>query len=721
MAGNTFTIPIDIKLRQTSIVPRFVQYDSGILRFLITDNGQPLNITGLTKQEITLRRVKDNVVFVENMTIENEGTKTFFSYKFKGSEMNQVGVMEVAVSVYFTEDKITTLPFKIEIVDDLQNGAIEDAVQEVSALRRLINEVDQLVVDVNTEVDTLVTNVNTNINNLNDAMNLAEDIRVQNEDERITEHSQRLVEMDSAINSTKLIWKGVLPNDTSLSGITGMLNGWVYRIEVSASNQNKSRTVRYDGNQWVTTDLQDPTAINTLTAQLDDKASKQDVNDRVAQIVSGSPKDTYSSLSALEAAKPTGDTGVYLTTDNGHWYWWNGSVWVDGGVYQAADLPISEKSITRNLFDKDAVIEGKQVLAGGNIVNYANSAITPYIDVEGLPTLYFSGLPTYIATVGNRYGKFYDANNSPLGADVLIPTSATTGTVSVPSGAKYFVLSIYQLKTSSEVVDYGIIQIESGGIQTPYVAYQAGVYEIEGKKIIGSNPVKVPLKTKGKSLLLFGDSITHTATVSDDGASYTEGALTNWPTYSKVTLEVGQMWNYAFGGAAYRDRDGVLFKQKISNQITAAINNNRPGDIIVVAAGTNDQGINMGSYATAMSKTTRESLDRTLFYEAVRWAFWTIRLNYPNAICFASTPVQRAAYEPIPALSNAIKEMARRYNFIVIDAEFESGIVRDFEVANGAGRYLTDGLHPNYDGKILLSKLFNREILNAVNNAYESL
>lgn len=461
--------------------------------------------------------------------------------------------------------------------------------------------------------------------------------------------------------------------------------------------------------------------LNDLTAQLAEKASKQDVNNRVAQIVSGSPKGTYVSLSALQTAKPTGDAGVYLTTDNGHWYWWNGSTWVDGGVYQAADLPISEKSITRNLFDKDAVIEGKQVLAGGDIVNYANSTITPYIDVEGLITLYFSGLPTYTATVGNRYGKFYDVNKSPVGADVLIPTSATTGSVPVPSGAKYFVLSIYQLKTSSEVVDYGIIQIESGGIQTPYVAYQAGVYEIEGKKIIGSNPAKVPLKTKGKALLLFGDSITHTANVSDDGTSYTEGALTNWATYSKATLEVGQMWNYAFGGAAYRDRDGVLFKQKISNQITSAINNNRPGDIIVVAAGTNDQGINMGSYATAMSKTTRESLDRTLFYEAVRWAFWTIRLNYPNAICFASTPVQRAAYEPIPALSNAIKEIARRYNFIIIDAEFESGIVRDFEVANSAGRYLTDGLHPNYDGKILLSKLFNREILNAVNNAYESL
>lgn len=668
MLPKIYDLTLDLYKTLYADIKKMRHGDNNILNITLRSSGEEVSLSGVETASLAITR-PDKVVVVLEGSIENN----VLSFVLDGSELSVEGYCNAVVQLYDADDRVSSVTFKIEATEDPTAAGYIPTQKEQTLIQVVLGEGPLI----------------------------------------LAEAAEKVQLLGEVIDENKFNFKGDVPTRSAIPTSKEFGDAW-FVIDEGA-------TVRWNGTALELRNTNNPSQIQNLAAQLDDKASKQDVNDRVAQIVSGSPKGTYSSLSALQTAKPTGDTGVYLTTDNGHWYWWNGSVWVDGGVYQAADLPISEKSITRNLFDKDAVIEGKQVLAGGNIVNYANSAITPYIDVEGLTTLYFSGLPTYTSTVGNRYGKFYDASKSPVGADVLIPTSATTGSASVPSGAKYFVLSIYQLKTSSEVVDYGIIQIESGGIQTPYVAYQAGVYEIEGKKIIGSNPVKVPLKTKGKSLLLFGDSITHTANVSDDGASYTEGALTNWPTYSKATLEVGQMWNYAFGGAAYRDRDGVLFKQKISNQITAAINNNRPGDIIVAAAGTNDQGINMGSYATAMSKTTRESLDRTLFYEAVRWAFWTIRLNYPNAICFASTPVQRAAYEPIPALSNAIKEMARRYNFIVIDAEFESGIVRDFEVANGAGRYLTDGLHPNYDGKILLSKLFNREILNAVNNAYESL
>jgi lysophospholipase L1-like esterase len=112
-----------------------------------------------------------------------------------------------------------------------------------------------------------------------------------------------------------------------------------------------------------------------------------------------------------------------------------------------------------------------------------------------------------------------------------------------------------------------------------------------------------------------------------------------------------------------------------------------------------------------MSKTSLEELDRTNLYEAIRWAMWTLKTHYPDAVCFVATPIQRADREPIPELTEAIIKMANRYNFIVIPAESESGIIRDNEVWEAEGHDLIDGLHPNENGQKKLAKLYCSYIL----------
>ena len=62
------------------------------------------------------------------------------------------------------------------------------------------------------------------------------------------------------------------------------------------------------------------------------------LNDMTAQMRNasdGSPKGVYPNLAALQLAKPNGDSGIYVTSDNGHWYYYNNG-WQDGGVYQAS-------------------------------------------------------------------------------------------------------------------------------------------------------------------------------------------------------------------------------------------------------------------------------------------------------------------------------------------------------------------------------------------------
>lgn len=77
-----------------------------------------------------------------------------------------------------------------------------------------------------------------------------------------------------------------------------------------------------------------------------------DFTDKEVNInIDGSPKGVYANLSALQTAYPSGASGIYLTSDNGHWYYWNGSAWTDGGVYQAPE--IADGSITRVKLDDD--------------------------------------------------------------------------------------------------------------------------------------------------------------------------------------------------------------------------------------------------------------------------------------------------------------------------------------------------------------------------------
>ena len=63
-------------------------------------------------------------------------------------------------------------------------------------------------------------------------------------------------------------------------------------------------------------------------------------------MASGSPKGVYATLALLQAAYPTGTTGAYLVTADGNWYYWSGSAWTVGGLYQAGTLKNYKRQLT---------------------------------------------------------------------------------------------------------------------------------------------------------------------------------------------------------------------------------------------------------------------------------------------------------------------------------------------------------------------------------------
>lgn len=55
--------------------------------------------------------------------------------------------------------------------------------------------------------------------------------------------------------------------------------------------------------------------------------------------INNAPKGVYATLALLQTAHPMGDTGVYVVAYDAKWYYWNGSNWVSGGIYQSMSLP----------------------------------------------------------------------------------------------------------------------------------------------------------------------------------------------------------------------------------------------------------------------------------------------------------------------------------------------------------------------------------------------
>ena len=122
--------------------------------------------------------------------------------------------------------------------------------------------------------------------------------------------------------------------------------------------------------------------LQSIDNSLNNKANSDEVFKKIQNIVDGSPKGTYPNLTALQLAKPNGEQGVFVTSDNGHWYYWDNQ-WRDGGVYQGKTVPeksigkvhfdfYSKDSKSANLFVEDNIVEGGFFTSSGTFTKSDN-------------------------------------------------------------------------------------------------------------------------------------------------------------------------------------------------------------------------------------------------------------------------------------------------------------------------------------------------------------
>lgn len=97
--------------------------------------------------------------------------------------------------------------------------------------------------------------------------------------------------------------------------------------------------------------IKDSTARNNINSLSN---SINDLDNKISSVASGSPAGAFATLDDLKNSQTTDKTKIYVVQENGNWYYFNGSDWVSGGVYQATE--IADNSI--NLFNTDFMNQG---------------------------------------------------------------------------------------------------------------------------------------------------------------------------------------------------------------------------------------------------------------------------------------------------------------------------------------------------------------------------
>lgn len=307
-------------------------------------------------------------------------------------------------------------------------------------------------------------------------------------------------------------------------------------------------------------------------------------------------KGVYATTTALNAALPTGDTGIAIVTADGHWYYWSGSAWVDGGVYQATG--ITDGSIgmeklsfyaidgtpSKNLFNKDTATLG-EFYFGSTGVKATN------------PDYYYSALIP--VTGGEQYSIqhaalycWYDSSQVFIsGVDFYYDEPAT---VTAPATAAF-------LRVSAHIVNIDLQMVVLGatlGSYEPYTNY-VGIENLSpeiqaaiAKQTLADVFARVKLGT-ATQIKLLGDSITAGV------------AGTGFDQLGNLIITVGaDSWYVNVGGYCWANELKAYVEEKFPNTIvknygTSGVSSSwlkyylgslveAADDIVIIMIGTND-------------------------------------------------------------------------------------------------------------------------------------
>lgn len=188
-------------------------------------------------------------------------------------------------------------------------------------------------------------------------------------------------------------------------------------------------------------------------------ASDNDLQSQISGLASGSP------LTASSTADMTDTTKIYVNTTNGHWYYYNGTTWTDGGTYQSTG--IADGSVVWNDFSEDL----KNIIKNGTWYNtikttggrFPNKEFTGPFNINDEFLFYpISYGGQYLSTI-DIYGL--DSNNSIVFSKTNISkTNETIIKLTVDNVAKIRVTYALSTAENNTIGEFLFSNLEEGSL-----------------------------------------------------------------------------------------------------------------------------------------------------------------------------------------------------------------------------------------------------------------
>ena len=215
----------------------------------------------------------------------------------------------------------------------------------------------------------------------------------------------------------------------------------------------------------------------------------------------GSPKGTYATLALLQAAYPTGASGVYTVTADGKWYYWNNTTWAVGGIYQGTGISLNSVGVENtNFLTRGKNLYNKNMAQDGYALNNAANNYVPYVNGAATLSEYILVSPntSYYCNYNNGYIVYYDSNKVVI-SGVQYPAYPIT----TPSGC-------YYVRFHTTIANKPSLQFEKGTAATLYEQFTPFYTPL------ASLPKDITTKIPDKSLLqaMYGLKSINTENVS---------------------------------------------------------------------------------------------------------------------------------------------------------------------------------------------------------------
>lgn len=249
--------------------------------------------------------------------------------------------------------------------------------------------------------------------------------------------------------SGTLVW-ALSEDDNIMKNVDGLVNIDITGNAMTVNGFNVNKSV--PASALFTDTVYDDSAI---IAELEEKADTTDVattyatKAEVQALASGSPIPVNSTSAMTDTSK------TYLLTTDGYWYYYDGSDWVQGGVYQATAIADGSVTPIKTSFNKRSE----------NLIDFKNATISNWIiDNTGLPNWQLvapgsnPGSTTYIPVEGGKTYTFIRKSttvprmvigfvaDTPSTGDVVsgrkdCGSTTLTYTAQAPSNAQYAVIN----------------------------------------------------------------------------------------------------------------------------------------------------------------------------------------------------------------------------------------------------------------------------------------